>query len=135
MSPMIEGTHDAKTFVGEYDFAVDGGVISSITLRTSTSMPNIIPVGTVILSGYIEVDTIVTAGAGGTIAVNLEGAGDLQAAALFSGAPWSTTGRKSIVPVGTGASSVKTTAARSIIATIAVGAVTAGKFRVVLVGR
>jgi hypothetical protein len=126
MSPVIEGTTEVKTQVGEYDFAVDGGAVGSIVLRTSTSMPNVIPIGSIVLSGWIEVDTIMNAGAGGTIALQLEAAGDLQAAAIFSGAPWSTIGRKSIVPVGTGAASVKTTA---------VNAATAGKFRVMVVYR
>jgi hypothetical protein len=135
MSPVIEGTYEAKTAVGEYDFAVDGGAIGTIVLRTSTSMPNRIPVGSIILSGWIEVDTILAAGAGGTIALQLEAANDLQTALIFSGAPWSTTGRKSIVPVGTGATTVKTSAERSISAVIAVGAVTAGKFRCVVLYR
>ena len=133
--PVIEGTTTLKTAVGEYSFAVDGGAIGSVTLRGSTSIGNIVPAGSVVISGYIEVDTALTAAAGGTIAVGLEAAGDLQAAAIFSGAPWSTTGRKSIVPVGTGASTVKTTVARSLVATIAVGAVSAGIFRVVVVYR
>jgi len=128
--PVIEGTTDLKTFVGEYDFAVDGGANGNINLRTSVAIPNVLPVGSVIVSGYIEVDTVL-AGAG-TVAINSEGAGDLQAAAAFSAAPWSSTGRKSIVPAGTGATSVKTTAARSLQATIAGGPLTGGKFRVVV---
>jgi hypothetical protein len=135
MSPVIEGTTELKTAVGEYDFAVDGGAVSTIVLRTSTSLPNRIPIGSIIVSGWIEVDTLLAAGAGGTVALTLESAGDLQAAAIFSGAPWSTTGRKSIVPVGTGAATVKTTAERSISAAIAVNAVTAGKFRCVVLYR
>lgn len=133
--PMIEGTFDLKTFVGEYDFAVDGGAVSTITLRTSTSMPNVLPIGTVVVSGYIEVDTPVTSGGAATVAVNGEAAGDLLAATLVSGAPWSTTGRKSIIPAATGATAIKTTAARSITVTVAVAALTAGKFRVVLMAR
>jgi hypothetical protein len=49
-----------------------------------------------------------------------------------SGAPWSTTGRKSVIPVFTGASTVKTTVARALSIAVAVQALTAGKFRVVL---
>jgi hypothetical protein len=133
---IIAGATNLKSAQGEYDFAVDGGAVSTITLRqgSGTTLPNALPSGAVILGGYIEVDTLVTSASGntGTISVNAEGAADLQAAVAVSGAPWSTTGRKSIVPAFTGAASVKTTAARSLAITVAVAALTAGKFRVVV---
>lgn len=129
--PVIEGTRGIKTAVGEYDFAVDGGAIGSITLRPLLG-DNVIPAGSVILGGYLEIDTGFTTGTGATMAINVESAGDIVVATIVSGAPYSTTGRKSIVPAGTGATSVKTTVARSIVATIATGTVTAGKGRVVL---
>lgn len=124
----IEGTGRVKTVRGEYDFAVDGGAVSTITLRGD----NTIPAGAVILGGYVEVDTAVTSGGAATVAVNVEGAGDTVAAAVVSGAPWSTTGRKSVIPAFTGATTLKTSVARSIAITIAVAVLTAGKFRVVL---
>lgn len=132
--PIIEGTRGLKEARGEYDFAVDGGAVSTITLRSasSDSNGNDIPSGAIITGGYIEVDTAVTSGGSATIAVNSEGAGDLQAAAAISGAPWSTTGRKAIVPVFTAATGVKTTARRNLAITIATAALTAGKFRVVV---
>lgn len=110
-----------------YDFAADGGAIGDITISST----GVLPAGAYITSGFVEVDTAVT-GAGASVAVNVEGAGDIVAAAAISGAPWSTTGRKSIVPAGTGATSVKTTAARSIVATVSAAALTAGAFDVVL---
>jgi hypothetical protein len=124
----IEGTTRMKTVKGEYDFAVDGGAVSTITLRGD----NQVPAGSVVMGGFIEVDTAVTSGGAATLGVNLEAAGDILAATVVSGAPWSTTGRKSVIPVFTGATSVKTTVARSIAVTVAVAALTAGKFRVVL---
>ena len=127
--PILEGTGRLKTVRGEYDFAVDGGAVSTITLRGD----NTIPSGSVILGGYIEVDTILTSGGAATVAASSEAAGDLLAAAAFGGAPWSTTGRKSIIPVFTGATTVKTTAVRSLSIAIATAALTAGKFRVVVV--
>lgn len=130
--PIIEGTTVLKSAVGEYDFAVDGGAIGSITLRGSGPLGSQIPAGSVITGGYIEVDTLFTTGTSATMAITLEGAGDIIAATVVSGAPYSTTGRKSIIPAGTGATSVKTTVPRTIVATIAVGTVTAGKARVVL---
>jgi hypothetical protein len=130
--PIIEGSTGIKTAVGEYDFAVDGGAISTITLRSSNSLGNAVGSGAVILGGYIEVDTVVTSGGAGTLGVNSEAAGDLLAATVVSGAPWSSTGRKSIIPVFTGATTVKTTAARALTVTVGAFALTAGKFRVVV---
>lgn len=78
--------------------------------------------------GYIDVETAV-ASATGTVALTAEGAGDILAAVGQAGL---TVGRKSVVPVGTGASAVKTTVRRSLTMTIATAALTAGKFRVVL---
>jgi hypothetical protein len=69
------------------------------------------------------------------MAISLEGANDLVAATVVSGAPYSTTGRKSVIPAATGLTSVKTTVARALVATIAVGTVTAGKGRVVVAYR
>jgi hypothetical protein len=63
------------------------------------------------------------------MAISVEGANDIIAATIVSGAPYSTTGRKSVIPAFTGATTVKTTVARSIVATIATGTVTAGKGR------
>lgn len=134
--PVIEGTTRIKEAVCEYDFAVDGGAVSTITLRNAggSSLGNEIPAGAVITGGYIEVDTLLTTASGntGTVAVNSEAAGDLLAAAVTSGAPWSTTGRKSITPVFTGATTVKTTVRRNLAITVAIAAITAGKFRVVV---
>lgn len=130
--PIIEGTTKLKSAVGEYDFAVDGGAIGAITLRSTGSNSNQIPAGAVITGGYLEIDTLFTTGTAATMAINVEAAGDIVAATVVSGAPYSTTGRKSIIPAGTGATTVKTTVQRSIVATIATGTVTAGKGRVVL---
>lgn len=132
--PIIEGTTGFKEASGEYDFVVDGGAVSTITLRSAggASLGNTLPAGSVVTGGYIEVDTALTSGGSATVAVSVESAGDLQAAAAFSGAPWSTTGRKSVTPAFTGATGVKTTVARSVTITIATAALTAGKFRVVL---
>jgi hypothetical protein len=112
---------------GRYDFAVDGGAVSTIVLTTEQ-----IPSGAIILGGLVEVDTVPTSGGAATIAVTVEGAGDIIAAAAISGAPWSTAGRKSVVPAFTGATTVKTTADRDISAVIATAALTAGVFDVLL---
>ena len=122
--PIIEGTTRPKTVQADYDFAVDGGAVSTITLRGDNSIPS----GAVITGGYVDVETA-CASATGTIAIQTEGAGDILAATAEAGL---TAGRKSVVPAGTGATSVKTTAARNVKIVIATAAFTAGKFRVVL---
>ena len=124
-----------KYFVGEYDFAVDGGAIGTIPLRAGAGSHGPIPTGAVVLGGYIEVLTPFTTGTAATAAITVESAGDEQAAAVVTGAPWSTAGVKSVVSVFTGASAVKTTAQRSPSIVIATGTITAGKARIVLVYR
>jgi hypothetical protein len=121
---IIEGTTKLKTVVAAYDFAVDGGAVGTITLRGDNS----IPAGSVITGGFIDVETA-CASATGTMALQAEGAGDILAATGQAGL---TVGRKSVVPAGTGATSVKTTAARSLQVVIATAAFTAGKFTVTL---
>jgi hypothetical protein len=113
---------------GRYDFAVDGGAVSTIDLTTATQ----IPANAVIMGGFIEVDTALNSGGSATVALTVESAADVLAATAFGSSPWSTTGRKSVIPVFTGATAVKTTAARKIQATIAAATLTAGAFDVVL---
>src|SRR6185503_15870237 len=105
---VIGGTQDLKVYSGEYDFAVDGGAIGTIVLRASPGSQGPIPAGAIILGGLMEVDTLFTTASGATMAITVEGAGDIIAATVVSGAPYSTTGRKSIIPVFTGATTVKT---------------------------
>jgi len=116
-----------KVARARYSFAVDGGAVGDIDLLPSAS----IPANSYIVGGFMEVDTIV-AGAGASVAVKVEGAADLVAAAAVSGAPWSTTGMKAIIPVFTAATTVKTTAARKVQATVSAAVLTAGVFDVVL---
>lgn len=126
---IIEGASALKTWKGSYSFAVDGGAVGTITLRSNDGP---IPTGAIILGGLVEVTTAVTSGGAATVAVQAEAAGDIVAAAVVSGAPWSTTGRKSVIPAFTGATTVKTTAQRSPAIVVAVAALTAGVFEVTL---
>lgn len=111
-----------------YDFATEGGAVSTIGLLGQTAIPS----GAVILGGFVDVIVVPTSGGAATVAIQVEAAGDIVAAAAISGAPWSTTGRKSVVPAWTGATSVKTTAVRDVSAVIATAALTAGRFDVYL---
>ncbi len=120
-------TLNVKVARAAYSFATDGGAAGDITLSSASQ----IPAGAYIVGGFMQVDTA-PVGSGASVAVKVEGAGDIVASAAISGAPWSTTGFKDIVPDNTGSTVVKTTAARSIVATIASADLTAGAFDVVL---
>lgn len=109
----------------EYDFAVDGGAIGSITLRGQGAIPD----NAIIVDGLIDVITTFTSATdAATVALTANSAGDLKAAvAISNGAnPWDA-GLKDLVPVSTAATSVKLTADRSLVMAIAGEALTAGK--------
>lgn len=133
--PVIEGAKkvraggpmgDVKVARGLYDFATDGGAVSDITLRGDS-----IPSGAIIVDALIHVDTALTSGGAATVAIKTEGAADINAADAIGGAPWSSTGAKRGDFTATTAP-IKTTAARSIVATVGTAALTAGKFSVLV---
>jgi hypothetical protein len=129
---VIEGTRKVKTWTGEYDFAVDGGAISTIPFRSNDGA---IPAGAVIERGYIDVTTLPTSGGAATIRGDSEAAGDLFAATAI--ATFVANTRRNVLPApGSGSATagthVKTTAARVPAITIAAFALTAGKFTLTL---
>ena len=113
---------------GDYSFAVDGGAVSTIALSGGTGIPS----GAILLAAYIDV-TVAVVGAGASVAVQVESAGDVQAAAAVSGAPWSTTGVKLSSARTFASAPVKTTAARDISIVISAAVLTAGAFRVYVI--
>src|SRR5690242_14428914 len=115
------------SYRGDYSFASQGGAQSTIGLTGTTG----IPANAVILGGYLRVTTPPT-GTSATIAVQIEGANDTINAAAISGAPWSTTGFKSLIETFAGANCVLTTAARDISIVIGTANLTAGAFSVVV---
>jgi hypothetical protein len=128
----IEGSTDVKTWKGSYAFATDGGAQGTITLRSNDGP---IPVGSFILTGILEVTTALDSGGSATAALTVEGANDTVTATAFGSSPWSTTGRKSVIPVATGATSLKTTAARNPAVVIATADLTDGVFNLILTYR
>ena len=116
------GGHE-RTATARYKFSEDGGAIGAHELASDP-----LPIGAILTAARVDVITPPTSLGAATIALSLEGADDLQATALVSGAPWSIAG----VKVLAGVDSVKTTAARKITATIADAALTAGEFVVYL---
>lgn len=111
----------------EYSFAADGGAVSAITLRGRA-----IPAGSVVLDAIVKTVTPLTSGGSATVALKIEGAGDLQAATAYSASPYAAAGAVHGGALDRSKAPVVTTAARSPVATVAVAALTAGKFVVLI---
>lgn len=129
MCPMMEGTSRLKTWTGDYSFAVDGGAAGTIVLRSNDGP---IPAGALITGGVLDVTTPLTSGGAATGALQVEAADDTLAATAVGGAPWSSSGRKDVLPDATGSTALKTTVGRSPSFVIATAALTAGVFRLTL---
>ena len=113
-------THEVSAL---YNFATMGGVVSTISLLAT------VPARAVILDGMIDVVGALTSAGGATVSLGAEAAGDLVLAVVLGS--WGL-GRHDIIPVGSAATSVKTTADRVVSIVVAVADLTAGKFRVTL---
>lgn len=123
-----DGLSRVRVASATYDFAVDGGEIGPIDLGVE------IPDNAIVLDGMVDVITTLTSATdAATVALSVDNAGDIVAAIAIDdvSAPWDE-GLQAIVPLGTAATAVKTTAAGAMAATIAEEAVTAGKFVVIL---
>lgn len=99
-----------------YDFDVHGGAVGSIEL------PLELPDNAIIWDGVADVVTAPTSGGSATIALGMNTTTDLKGATAI--ASW--TGLVALIPVGTAASAVKLTAARTLTLTIGTAALTAG---------
>lgn len=134
---VVGGFGNKVTYVYEYDFAVDAGAVGTITLRTPGQTVGqtgpVIPVGFILSNAYLDVITALT-GATSTQAISVQTAGDIVAATVVTGAPYSTVGIKATVPVWTAATAIKMTASRSPTVAIAVAGTTAGKWRLYIEG-
>jgi hypothetical protein len=111
-------------------FEFDAGIVANRPIAAySTGVT--IPANGIVVGGFIDVNTAFTSAGGnaGTIAISVEGANDIITAAAVSGAPYSTIGRKAIVPKANTpeSTSVKASTAKAITCTVAVQALTAGK--------
>src|SRR5262245_55003544 len=117
-----------RVLILPYDFAVQGGAAGTIAIGALQQ-------GEIIIGGFFVVATALTSGGAARVGIDSEGTGDILATALVSGAPWSTTGKKAIVPkINTPEStSITTTAGRNINVNITVAALTAGKFTLYLI--
>lgn len=89
-----------------------------------------LPAHAIVVGGFVDVNTAFTSeNSTATVAISVQAANDIISAAAVSGAPYSTIGRKAIVPKANTpeSTSVKTSAAKEITVTVAVEALTAGK--------
>jgi hypothetical protein len=118
----------AKTVVrGTYDFSVNGGAVSTISMLDQASSVIVLPNKAIITQVYIDIVTAMTsAGGTGTIALTANSSGDLKAAVDAD----TLSGIVAGIPVGTAATMVKCTADRTLSVAIATEALTAGKFNV-----
>lgn len=120
----LEPTKQVAYF--EYDFSRDGGAVGDIALRGDA-----IPEGAIITDGKVHVNTALTSGGAATIALKFLTAADTLAATAV--ASWSLNAILDVVPVRTAATAIRnTTAGQKLSATVAVAALTAGKFTVAL---
>lgn len=127
LGDLLEGQKGLAT--GLYDFAADGGAVSSIDLKDPNDLTKAvtIPDNAIITSVFIDILTACASSGGtGTIAIDSEGAGDLLAAVDAD----TLNGIVAGIPVGTAATSVKMTAERTLQITIATEDLTAGKVAV-----
>ncbi len=113
----------------------DAGVVANRTQGAHVSTVTL-PIHAIVIGGFFDVNTLFTSANAnnGTIAIHVEGANDIQAAAAVSGAPYSTIGRKAIVPKNNTPEStaVKCTAARAVTFTVAVSDLLTGKLTLFL---
>lgn len=126
-SRLIKGA--LHTAILRYDFALQGGAIAAIPLWTERKQAWKLPKNAVIVGCIIDVITAPTSGGSATIALGTgQSATDLKAATAIA----TYTALLACVPVQTAASSIKLTADRAPVATVATATLTAGKFNVIL---
>lgn len=128
------GVGSAKSvFQFVYDFSVLGGAQGTINLtQINGALPNKFVVQNVI------VDVVTALGSGGAALAALttgQSAGDLQAATVVAGAPWSSAGMKATtILLGTIATQVKMTATRTPALVVTVADLNAGLINVFVEG-
>ncbi len=118
-----------RVAIATYDFAVDGGAVSTITPAKTVNLPS----GAIILGAAVRVITKPdSATHTGTVAIGTSAGSSstsVKAALVVSDATWNANAISTpVAPVFTVASFVRLTAAGNITVTVATEALTAGKF-------
>ena len=134
IEPLVSGDVDGLGVLRVARATFDLGVVANRSVGAHASEV-VIPANAIIVGGFMEVNTALTGETNATLAVSVLNANDIQTAAAVSGAPWSTTGRKAIVPKANTpeSTSIKIAAtAKAITFTIATAALLTGKVTVYL---
>ena len=114
-----------RTLKFTYDFSVAGGAIGIIALTDDRGNAQQLPDNAVVVSSHVEVLTGVTSAGAATVAFGVGGA-----ATLFLAATGKASLGAGVALLGENSTPAKLTADRSVIATVATAALTAGKFNV-----
>jgi len=133
LEPLIGGDADGLGVLRVARVTFDLAVAANRTAAAHASAV-ILPAQALVVGGFMEVNTALTGEANATLAVSILQANDIQTAAAVTGAPWSTTGRKAIVPKANTpeSTSIKLTAAKAITFTVGTAALLTGKVTVYL---
>lgn len=125
---IIAGAVGRSVYKYTYDFSAQGGVAGDITMQGEP-----LPDNAIIFGGVADVVTALTSDGSATMGISTsQSADDIIADAAVSGAPWSTTGTKAIVPALAYDSAIKTTAQRAPKVVITTADLTAGKVNLYL---
>ncbi len=128
-----DGIHPLQVAVATFD---PTGVAGMRTIAAH-GLGVTLPANAIVVGGVVDVNTVLHSAGGdaGTVAISVESADDIIAAAAVSGAPYSSIGQKAIKPKANtpeAAVDIKTTVAREITATVVGQALTGGKLTVYL---
>jgi len=130
LEPLIGGDAVGLGVMRVARFEFDAGIAANRPIGAHGTGVTL-PIHAIVVGGFIDVNTKFDSDAtdAGTIAISVQAANDIISAAAVSGAPYSTVGRKAIVPKANTpeSTSVKCTAAREITCTVAVEALLSGK--------
>lgn len=130
LEPLIGGDAAGLGVLRVARFVFDAGVEANRPIGAHGTGVTL-PAHAIVVGGFVDVNTKFDSDAtdAGTIAIHVQAANDIISAAAVSGAPYSTIGRKAIVPKANTpeSTSVKTTVAREITCTVAEEALLSGK--------
>ncbi len=108
-----------------YDFSVDGGAVGSIPMKDAAGVALDIPANAIVINSHIEVETAVTSGGSATVAFGI-----LANTDAFKGATAKATLVEDYVVGASNDLPLKVAIPTPVMATVAVAALTAGKFRI-----
>lgn len=117
-----------------YDFSVLGGAVGTVQLKDDQGNAAVLPAGAIIERAYIDVVTSLTSGGAATVALRSVNAADILAATAIAGLA---AGLVEAKQLGTMATAIKMPSTvpqtgQPVSAVIAVAALTAGKFYLVV---